>query len=441
MIRKKNEIIGGYFPAFFEMQVDCSTKNFDFNTMSNEDLTVLFHEYIHFLQDITTTYGLNNIYYYSEYLSSVLNRIYKNPKPSEFKVPFQINDNSDNVLLNQQIGNVTLEYLEMPSDIQSSYISDVLIDDYRLLSNPNLPNIKTVTLCLKTKEGEDEFFSFGALAIMENMAYLMERLCSPIDYIKSPDYPYTTAEKVSDYYVNGFSKNPEMVLALCDMCLMTSNPGQIYVEVMQGIKNGDLSFAKPEDIYDHFYSLTSKSVYNTEFSFIDNFKFILSVCVVKMKSYIKDIQTITSDYYSWIDKLYAFAMDCRMNNRYFFLEMARGGNLKTNKCFISVINRIGSPIITNNKKKYFKIPHSNSRQYKTDVEYFKAICQIVKLFETGEMSCDLYEWCKNSSSNPTNCYCLNNPWDKCTEANLCFYAMLWKHWNLSGYTPVKSSML
>ena len=121
--------------------------------------------------------------------------------------------------------------------------------------------------------------------------------------------------------------------------------------------------------------------------------------------------------------------------------MARGGNLKTNKCFISIINRIGSPIITNNQKKYFKIPHSNSQQYKTDIEYFKAIYQIVKLFETGEISCDLYEWCKNSPSNPTNCYCLNNPWDKCTEANLCFYAMLWKHWNLSDYTPAKSSML
>lgn len=434
MIRKKNDIIGGYSPAFFEMQVMCSSNNFDLNTMSNVDLTICFHEYIHFLQDITTIYGLNNIYVYSEYLSGVLNRLYKQNKPSAFDVPYQINDNSDNVLLNRQIGKVTLGDSDVPSSVQTANIFDIMIDDYTLLPNPNLSNIKQVTLCLKTQNGEDEFYSFGALAIMENMAYLMERLSSPNDYINSPDYPYTVAEKVSDFYVNGFSKNSEMILALCDMCLMASNPGWIYVKVMQGIKNGDVHFNRPEDIYDHFYSQTVQSVYNVERPFIKSFEQILTTTKAKMKAYIKDIPTITEDFYSWIDKLYSFAVDCRNKNKYYFLEMARAGELKRNQIFINTINQIGSPLMTRDNKSFYKIPHDRNSQ-RTDVEYFKAIGQIASLFETGKKSCSLYEWCNNNPLNPTNMYCKNNPWKKCAENNMCFYALLWKHWNLIGYTP------
>ena len=153
-----------------------------------------------------------------------------------------------------------------------------------------------------------------------------------------------------------------------------------------------------------------------------------------MKNYIKDIQTITSDYYSWIDKLYAFAMDCRMNHRYFFLEMARAGALKSNPFFIIITNRIGSPLMTIDNKHFYKIPHEINTP-KTDVEYFKAIGQITSLFELGITSCSLLEWCKNSPSNPTNSFCTISPWEKCFENNLCIYAMLWKHWNLMGYTP------
>lgn len=437
MIRKKNNVIGGYNPSFFEMEVNCSTNNFDLNKMSDKDLTVLFHEYVHFLQDITTYCGLNNFYVNNEYLCSVLNRIYKQAKSSSFTVPYTISDNRDNVLLNKQCRDVIVGDSDLPEEIVISSISDVKIDDFELMPNPLLKSIKGVTLYLKNDKGEDEFYSFGEIAIAENMAYIMERLCSPNDYITSPDFPYTVAEKVSDFYVPGFSNNLEMVLALCDMCLMTSNPGQVYVEVMQGIQRKNLKFKKPEEIYDHFYSLKSKSVYKEEVSFIDGYKRILEFAITKMKGYLKDIPQITNDYYEWIDTVNKFSVDCRENYKYFFLGMARDGNLKTNQSFINIINRIGSPIITNNQKKYFKIPHSNSSQPRTDVEYFKAIGQIVKLFETGEMSCNLHEWCKNSPSNPTNCHCLNDPWNKCSENNLCFYAMFWKHWNLSGYTPTK----
>ena len=92
--------LGYYIPTFFEMHVATHDDNMIINQMSDGDATVLFHEYIHFLQDITTYYGLNNLYVQSEYLHSVVNRVKGN---LQFQVPYMIRDNKDNVLLNQKI--------------------------------------------------------------------------------------------------------------------------------------------------------------------------------------------------------------------------------------------------------------------------------------------------------------------------------------------------
>lgn len=61
---------------FFEMHVDTDKDNLTINKLTPVEMTELFHEYSHFLQDISTCYSLNGIYVYSEYLHSVVNRIW-----------------------------------------------------------------------------------------------------------------------------------------------------------------------------------------------------------------------------------------------------------------------------------------------------------------------------------------------------------------------------
>ena len=68
MSRKLHKILGYYVPAFFEMHVDTDADDLTINKLKPFEMTVLFHEYIHFLQDFATYYGLNRIYVYSEYM-------------------------------------------------------------------------------------------------------------------------------------------------------------------------------------------------------------------------------------------------------------------------------------------------------------------------------------------------------------------------------------
>ena len=65
---------GEYYPAFFEMKLKIDG-DLDLNNCSDMDFALFFHEYIHFLQDITTSYGLTRCYSYGEYVNSVVNDI------------------------------------------------------------------------------------------------------------------------------------------------------------------------------------------------------------------------------------------------------------------------------------------------------------------------------------------------------------------------------
>lgn len=427
MHRRLNKVLGYYVPSFFEMHVDTECEDLTITNLPLRDQTVLFHEYIHFLQDITTYYGLNGIYVHSEYLHSVVNRIYRIPT-AQFEVPFEIKDNNDNVLLNKQIRNFTLGDAD---EISTFNVKQIMLDQDKLIENKYFKSIQSVLIQTKT----DDYISFGGIAIMESMAYIMERLCSPTGYVKSPEFPYLSAEKVAEYYSAEFAANPLMILALCDMSLQYSNPGACYVRVLDGIRAGRLAFSTPESVYDYFYAQETAMADGSESGdLLENFKLFLNIVNQQLHSYLKDLPDM-DDYYAWIDHLIAFVIDWREHDRYFLLNMARTNNLLKNNHWGKAIHDIGSPLMSNNKNQYSKIP-PHGMEAEMNVEFFKAIYEIERLFEAGSMSCSMYEWCKKSPKSTPNELCTSAPWEKSNEEYLCPYAFTWKHWNLRNRIPV-----
>ena len=105
--RKQNQTLGFYLPSFFRLHISTDNSIEDFNTLSDFDFSVFFHEYIHYLQDITTFYGLSNIHATVEYLRFANNFIVKSTA-KDFVIPVEPDPtNSDNVLLNGYLCKVT----------------------------------------------------------------------------------------------------------------------------------------------------------------------------------------------------------------------------------------------------------------------------------------------------------------------------------------------
>ena len=426
---KRHKLLGYYVPAFFEMHIDTESEDMNINQMSIEDATVLFHEYIHFLQDISSYYGLSRIYAYSEYMHKMINEIYKMPQ-GYFQIPMTLLHSNDNVKLNNDLIRLTEGDV---GDKTTISITKINILEDKLKKNVHLQTIPSVML----EFSDNDIVTFGAGAISESMAYLLERLCSPNGYKKSPEYPYMAAEKVASFYDEEFAKDKLKILALCDMSLMNSNPGVFFVRVMKDIKHGKLLFTSPEEIYDYFY-IQRLRVEGKETTLTEAFTRLLYTVRQRLKNYL-EIEEINKAYYLWIDLITNFVIDWRKNDKYFLLKMALHNKLFTNDCFGYCIKKIGTPLMSNNIPGcYFKIPIGKEQtENGMDVEYFKAIYQIDTLLSKGKVSCDMYDWCCNSPLSTPNDLCKTSPWLKISEKALCPYAFLWKHWNLSKYKPYK----
>lgn len=159
MSRRLHQTLGYYTPAFFHINVGT---NASFSRFSDMDFSVYLHEYIHFIQDTTTIYGLNNMFVYSEYLRFAIDQVYSS-KNKRFDIPIlPTDDNKENVYLNMKIQNLT--------NGDSSEIRKVkAIISINIESEPtgvigsSVDSIESVFVeCIDDKDN-DYFLSFGAL--------------------------------------------------------------------------------------------------------------------------------------------------------------------------------------------------------------------------------------------------------------------------------------
>lgn len=161
-----DEELANYESSYFIMSVPTES-DLEIRNMNEKDFAVFFHEYIHFIQDITSFYGYSGIYYHGEYIRRVINDIYMTDNPVQ--MPIHLEDKRDIVLLNKKIAKLSLGDKETINNI--FLIRDVFIDTFPLSNAFNLPELHVIAIA----EGKEEEIIVGAYAIRENMAYLLEK--------------------------------------------------------------------------------------------------------------------------------------------------------------------------------------------------------------------------------------------------------------------------
>lgn len=430
--------LGEYIPSFFQMKLRVDDI-LDVNTCSDHDFALFFHEYIHFLQDITTTYGLTRCYYYGEYIQTAVNDIYKG-EDGTFKVPITYNDPSHHVTVQDVITRTTMGDSD---DVQKMQVSDII---YAPLTNLPIDSfIKQIdTYCIDLG---DDFRTFGAYAIKESIAYIMERKIT-VDYEESPEYPYCAAEKIVELVYPEFGKNILNVLALCDCSLMFTNPGDVFCKTLFQLKAKNYIPNKPHDIYDQL----KHAKVGIAGSLTDPFKHFTVVAEEarsKLKSYfnVPDYPELHKAYHSWVDRLIDYAIHIRLVEPAFLIDMVSDGYARTNNTFSRIIENLGSPLVQNKRKDYFTIRPKGIEGWTSEV--MKSVLTIYDLLHDGNTMCSLYPWCDKTDKElagtenykpiaPTIAECLHTPWERCKNADLCPFAIIWRNWNLTKYTPVKS---
>jgi hypothetical protein len=397
-------------------------KNLD-NTFAE---SVYLHEYVHYIQDLSCTYGLFNLHVIAEYMRMANNQIIAK-SPGTFTVPVQpLKAGPDNVdthlILSETFGGT--------GDDDEVKLVDHRIRKEIITTHLSSISIEVVELEYEDSRGSRNTFDFGELCISENMAFIVESECYE-ECEDSPQIPYHSAELLVNLIYPDFGKDRLNILALCDLSLLTANPGLYFYRKLLEFENAKIPFTKPEDIYEHCYN--NPPLFNVSGgvrTFNQHLDFWKGFGQFDITSYLKD--SIFDDINTWLGDSVVNAIEFRKANRSFVLDIARGGRIKDNNPLKAYINKVGTPLITNESRETSLYNPSTSKRLNYPLIW--AIEQTFSVFWGSQRKCDMKNLCAQNGIK-TDSRCDNEPWLRCTDKQLCSFGTVWHHWKLTGYYP------
>lgn len=421
MNRYKNIHLGYYLPSFFFIDIATSEKLENLDNLKDDTKSTLYHEYVHFLQDLTATFGLTNIINNVD-IQKAVNKNILESKKSEFETPVSYESFKDVDLYSYLNGMFF-------GDSESKFSKLSFITTIKLVENGLIPGFedKTYVEVHFVTNGVYDTLALGAIAVMENMAYLIES--SLYDNVNPPEYPYRIIERVVEFIYPEFGENKINIVMLCDYSLNTPDPGRFLVDFIRLLKSKNIK--NYEDAYNliklyNFSDLTGEEF--TIFSLFDKRS-------TQAKEQLMDYFTI--DLYEennlWISTTLENTNRLRLENYNFWARiLEKKTQAERRSEFNLIITKIGFPLLSNSKLEVsFSHPEINP-QY---IIAFKAIYEVREIIMGKQKECGLKAFCKSDTRDITNESC-NTPWDRGKQEPLCPFGQIIKMWGIHEKTPV-----
>lgn len=416
-----NELMGEYLPSFFFIDLNTNNPLDDLNTLSKKDKSTLFHEYVHFMQDLTTTFGLTNVIHTVEVQKAKNSVIINSSIKNRFKVPldfshYKSTDEYDNLH--------EMFYGDFESDFNSnSFITRVTLNRNNIIPNHETKSYVEVEYITN---GITSRFSFGAIQIMESMAFLIEN--SLFGNVSCPVYPYHIVERLVDFLYPELSKTDALLVALCDYSLMAPDPGRFFIEFMSKIK--ELDIIEINGAYDLLKKYTFTSSENEQLTVFQLFESRSELALKSMKDY------FTIDYFqsinNWLNTIFLDFNTFKLENFNFWYEFIALPNKdeRIDK-FIQLTKQFGFPLISNSNG---NIAFSHHSEFPENLLALKAINEVSNVISGFSKECGMQKICSCTEPDITNEQCLQ-PWKRGKEDHLCPFGQIIKMWGIYEVSP------
>lgn len=403
---------GAYYPGVFIIKLKKILKeNIQYDDFDDEDWRTLMHEYIHFLQDISTTTG----YMYFLHKSQLLNAV----------MYYINNKSSGDIILPIRLGETGIENIEEKDNLLNFYNGDyehIKIHHVNCIKY-ELDDISTEIICGDSMNDKLESvniyyddkatpYVFGRDCIVESMAYLVERhLWEGEERIN--ELPYNACEIICRSNCPELLNSPKKILMLAEVAIMHENPGMVFWEAILYCSKEKM-FDKSDDYFRDFCLSNIDTVqqkYDELFHAATNG---IDVLFPKVFPY----TTMTNE------KLKMF-LECghnlRMNQKLFISDFFDKSNLKDYmKWMISIT---GAPMLIDGNEDYF------GEEETQNIPVADAVLDV--LIGDSDSGCGLQLYCKRSGML---CYdknkCTNAPWKQSKSNATCPLAMYFMGYNI-----------
>lgn len=412
---------GSYLPTFLELWIN-TDKKLDLTLFSKDEMGTFCHEWIHFLQDVTTSSGCNNSYVFFEHFLARGRKLVEDGV--EFTPPVNVG-NAFNVGINRECNGLAWE--TTPSSCNFTQINSADVMPAKDISNITVhyQENQDFPVAVVTANNGASFY-VGMRVLMESMAHLCQNILCLGTASNHPIYPYHIARLLAETLCPTFLNDPLNLIALCDVSLMSSAPGAYFVSYLKGVSQNRIPMpTRPEDVYDWTYSYPD---------FLPKFYKIVHYACHHFLGILKDPQVFRF-YRYWIKHTYLNAIRLRSKDRYFLLTLLRHGEVSKNPKFVELLQLFSTPLMRNNKDWFGKIPLGNTDGW--DVEFLQVIKQIDRIWSNKQKGCALVNWCRSSASHLSkvgvpDCQlcipdmtCTHNPTLRSLRQPHCPFGLVW----------------
>lgn len=390
-----------------------------FDDLPPEWSSTFLHEYVHFLQDITTTFGLLNILHLVEYLRNA-NEVIRSSSSGKITFPTKVTTKfnwGSNEKLKQVYSGQAGEVGEATS-ISYDRGREVIA----LAQGEPLEIDTFMVKCLDQERQSWSEFLFGAIHIKEGMAHIIQREFDPS--VKHDSAPYRIAKQIAENLVPEVSHN-DMFLSLCSASLMHYHPAQLFFDVLERLREDKrLSFSSPEGLYNW---IMVSFVPEGEKSFRSLYEKHLDLAEDAFSSAIPF--SIYRDTVTWFRHLLNEAKNLRSSSPTFFSDLVKTEGVVSPK-FLKLINSLGVPLTTNRNSEGVFVPPAGLEDLQILPYQLKAAHSIA-LVHRGSRGCSMRKLCSADEEGPeVDRTCIDSPWVRSQRDQLCPFGQLWKAWGL-----------
>lgn len=427
---KQTNVFGTYVPNYLLIKLLQTDFNIDnLKNLDVRDQRTFFHEYTHFLQNISGGNGLTYIWHTYDRIRQIVAYLQKE-KNDEISIPLQ---------------NESVNYQKMLSGIlqaiSGSYKVANNLDDgttyihkANLYSHPDFlklyegKQLHFLNLVLADKNGKTADYHFGESAVSETMAYLIESKMFGKEKLNI--FPYESCKKVGEYLNSTLTQNDEWLFALCDFSMLCSYPGMTFYTTVLDMRSNNFTPSNAEEIYEEGERLISKRGWNMWKDFEKNKDGAIHV--------LKELfnHEIFSETLEWFIYLLETGFRFRKENPFFMLNIYREEG-PFEGYWNDVIATFGTPQIYNSEfKRFFNAPIPlKNKEKEIEPLFLISLQEISKTLFDAKYTCDLYECCNSAKIGPeTNYNCKSAPWEWAKEDKTCAYGAQWQLLGLNEKT-------
>lgn len=412
-----------YLPGFFSIHMKNSKSLQDMFGNDNYEHR-LFHEYLHFIQDITTTYGLINSSAIYNQIKDLYALVKYKKIQGDYNLIIPINEFSNSItLVNKKLINAYLFPEE--TEIENQTIEDIIpyfeegiklgssrfdVTQYKVYFN-------------------DYHINFGAQAIYEGICHILESKIYNIT-INKFKAPYDLTYLIWKYYIPSEPVNYKAILDLSEFSLMFYNPSEIFINTLERIKNGEIF------IVDNFYeSLFNYWKSDSEENPNELFNKQYEACVNDINGVLKS--EIYKEYKEWLLQELEIGSLFRVYKQPLFSKLLNFCECTKQEKTLWIqkqfFENIGYPPVFNDEGEvYFDkcTPEKANSMF-----YSQAIFNVYNCLVNGEVECELKENCLHINENNPNFEidenCESSPWKRQIKDDyFCPFIAVLKTWGL-----------